>query len=227
MKTPVYYPEVPEGTEHESEWLGLVHRNWFWRRTTFGARVGELMRLSTLEGGVMAQATSSLADVLEEVGNLPPDYVHRDREAAPGDPILLSNAIVKWNSVFLAGEPIPMEETRAAGEFVRALDRMGQLDVADGLGFVVHHKSTAHAFILIGFWHDKNELWEAGYSRAVGDPIDRFAKNAYDGRSAPFACVWELSPIWHERNAWSRFLTSERDLAAKQTWLADVYAGIA
>jgi hypothetical protein len=175
----------------------------------------------------MTQTLATRTELLEDLGNLPVDYIHRDRESTPGEPIVLANAVLKWNSVHVAGEPIPFEETEAARELVRSLGRAGELDVDQGLGFVVHHKSTAHAFVMIAFWHDKNELWQAVYYRQVSDPIDHFTKNSVEGRSLPFACVWELSPIWEERNAWSRYLKSARDLAAKQAWLADNYTGIA
>jgi hypothetical protein len=39
-------------------------------------------------------------------------------------------------------------------------------------------------------------------------------------------CVWELAPIWHERHAWVRFLSSERDVAAKQAYLEDQFSGL-
>ena len=38
-------------------------------------------------------------------------------------------------------------------------------------------------------------------------------------------CVRELGPVWHERNAWVRFLSSPRDDAAKQAYLADRLSG--
>jgi hypothetical protein len=37
--------------------------------------------------------------------------------------------------------------------------------------------------------------------------------------------VWELTPIWHERNAWTRYLFSDRDLTAKRTFLEDTLTG--
>ena len=41
----------------------------------------------------------------------------------------------------------------------------------------------------------------------------------------PTFCVWELAPVWHEQQAWVRFLKSARDEAAAQAWLADCSAG--
>ena len=39
-------------------------------------------------------------------------------------------------------------------------------------------------------------------------------------------CVWELGPIWHERNAWVRFLSSKRDEEAKLAYLNDRFSGM-
>jgi hypothetical protein len=38
-------------------------------------------------------------------------------------------------------------------------------------------------------------------------------------------CVWELGAIWHERDAWVRFLSSKRDAAAKLAYLNDRFSG--
>lgn len=38
-------------------------------------------------------------------------------------------------------------------------------------------------------------------------------------------CVWELGAVWHERNAWVRFLSSSRDAAAKRAYLEDRFSG--
>jgi len=45
------------------------------------------------------------------------------------------------------------------------------------------------------------------------------------GTHRPTFCVWELGAVWHEQQAWSRYLRSERDDAAKQTYLRDSYEG--
>ena len=38
-------------------------------------------------------------------------------------------------------------------------------------------------------------------------------------------CVWELGPVWHEKEAWVRFLNSQRDDAAERVYLEDRFAG--
>jgi hypothetical protein len=39
-------------------------------------------------------------------------------------------------------------------------------------------------------------------------------------------CVWELGPVWHERHAWVRFLSSKRDAEAKLAYLNDRFSGL-
>ena len=173
------------------------------------------------------QAIDFDAELLDRVGELPGSYRHEDRVSTPGEPLMLSNAIVKWTGVHRADCPITPDLTEAARAFVRRLDRAGALRVEHGLGFVVHHVSTNHAFLLIAFWRDKNELWIAHYLRAIDDRIDAFEPFPYDAPSAPAACVWELSPIWHERQAWSQYLRSARDAAAKRAYLDDRPSGVA
>lgn len=165
--------------------------------------------------------------LLDRVGEIPHDYRHEDRVSTPGDLLVLSNAIVKWTGVHRIDRPIAPKETEAARDYVRGLDRAGALHVDQGLGFAVHHVSTNHAFLLIGCWRDKNELWLAHHLRAVDDPIGGFQPFPYDATSVPAACVWELSPIWHERDAWTRYLFSARDATAKRAYLDDVLSGIA
>ena len=54
-----------------------------------------------------------------------------------------------------------------------------------------------------------------------------FALWPRDGMHKPTYCVWELAPVWHEKESWERFLVSARDGVAAQAWQRDLYAGAA
>jgi hypothetical protein len=45
------------------------------------------------------------------------------------------------------------------------------------------------------------------------------------GTHRPTFCVWELGAVWHEQQAWSRYLRSPRDAAARQAYLESCYEG--
>jgi hypothetical protein len=55
----------------------------------------------------------------------------------------------------------------------------------------------------------------------------KFALFPRDGAHKPTLCVWELVPVQPEQQAWTRFLTSPRDEAGAERWMADRYAGAA
>lgn len=69
-------------------------------------------------------------------------------------------------------------------------------------------------------------MWESVYAKqSDGDPD--FAIFPLPGPHRGTFCVWELAAVWHEREAWRRFLISARDEAAVRDYLADKYRSIA
>ena len=45
------------------------------------------------------------------------------------------------------------------------------------------------------------------------------------GPHLPTFYVWEMGAVAHESLAWSRYLRSPRDAAAREAWMADQYQG--
>lgn len=96
-------------------------------------------------------------------------------------------------------------------------------------GFALLHRCGADFyFLLVSVWRGSNELWEAVWYRH-GDmpafvPFDP-AYPAAAGAPRPTFCVWELGIVGHEGAAWSRYLSSPRDAAARSRWVADIFEG--
>ena len=44
--------------------------------------------------------------------------------------------------------------------------------------------------------------------------------------TTPTFCVWVLGAVWHEQQAWTRYLYSERDDAAKYAYVQDQMTGL-
>jgi hypothetical protein len=96
---------------------------------------------------------------------------------------------------------------------------------ARGLGFVILHRcGKEFHFLLVGTWRGNNEVWETVFYKD-GDAMADFALFPREGVHKPTFCVWELAAVWHEKQAWERFLMSARDTAAAQVWLSDLYTG--
>jgi hypothetical protein len=161
--------------------------------------------------------------LLDGLGNVDPGYQHHDRQATPGELLVLPGALVKWYEVRRFDTVIPEGFAQEARDVLRAEAEAGRLDVGYGLCFAVLHYSTRHAFVILGCWHGNQELWGTFYARDLRD--DRGFELIQSGRSHPVMCVWELGPACHEREAWIRYLYSARDAAAKRAYLADLFHG--
>ncbi len=83
--------------------------------------------------------------------------------------------------------------------------------------------TTLLAFV--STWRNDNELWETVWAKN-GEEERTFQPWPIEGTHRPTFCVWELGAVWHERQAWSRYLRSGRDEAAKQAFQEDAYAGV-
>jgi hypothetical protein len=163
---------------------------------------------------------------LSGLGNVPPDYVHHDRVVSAGELLPIRGGVLKWYVVHRAGKPIAPAEIERARAFVVAEAEAGRFASDYGLGHAILHQSTEGTFLLVGGWRGVNELWETVSARPTNEPEGRFEQET-GSRFHPVACVWEMTPIWHERNAWSRYLYSARDDAAKRAFLADTMSGTA
>ena len=96
---------------------------------------------------------------------------------------------------------------------------------ASGMGFVVLHRCGADFyFLIVCTWRNSNEIWQTVFYKD-SDAMPDFALFPRDGVHKPTLCVWELVPVWHEQQAWARFLISSRDEGAAQVWLHDCFAG--
>jgi hypothetical protein len=159
---------------------------------------------------------------LAEIGNVPENYIHTRRWAESCESLVVPGAVLKWYEVRPYGWDIPNEIDDHARVTVAA-EAAAALAEGYGLGFVVHHQSTTGYYLLLMTWRGHQELWRTVFVRPLGEAGDFEA--IAPTRHGPTGCVWELGPICHEREAWSRFLLSPRDLAAKRAYLADTFTG--
>lgn len=140
----------------------------------------------------------------------------------PRAPIDTASAALKWYALETADLPIPQEIDELAHAFLVRT----QLD-ARGLGFVILHRcGRDFYFLIVATWRGNNELWETVFYKD-GAAMPDFALFPRDAMHKPAFCVWELAAVLHEKGSWERFLTSPRDTAAAETWLRDVYSGVA
>ena len=161
---------------------------------------------------------------LSAIDNVAPGYTHRDKLIEPGEVLAVKGAWLKWYDIALPEMPVPAEIRNLARATVEREAAGGKMDVRGELGFVILHRcSPEFYFLLVCSWRHENEIWKSTFARDAGDPDFREFTFATPHRGT--YCVWELGAVWHEQQAWKRYLRSARDDAAKLTYLGDSYRG--
>jgi hypothetical protein len=168
----------------------------------------------------MIGATTSLAHILETDSGVDAGYRHAPKRVTPGEPLEPPGAVLKWYGLYPDDRPIPDEVTRLARTYLTTAP-----NEVRGMGFAVLHRcGKDFYFLLVSTWRGSNEVWESVFYKD-GEAMADFALFPRDGAHKPTFCVWELVPVWHEQQAWVRFLSSSRDEAAAKLWLEDRFAG--
>jgi len=154
-----------------------------------------------------------------------PAYRHGPKLVTPQRQLDLGGVRLKWYDLARAETPVPDAIRTLAHDYLVAESKAGRLELDGELGFIVLHRCEADFhFLIVSTWRGSNELWESVYYKqnAVTPGFSLFPR---EGRHKGAYCVWELGPVWHEQQAWVRFLTSARDVAAQQAYLDDRFSG--
>jgi hypothetical protein len=162
---------------------------------------------------------------LEHVVGVTPDYTHVEKIATSEPSLALDGTILKWYDIAPEDAPVPLAVRALARRNLRDAARDGTLGISGELGFVVLHRcGESFYFLLVATWLNENELWETVWAKD-GDSDVFFRPWQIDGAHRPTYCVWELGAVCHEREAWSNYLRSARDTAARQTYVRSSYDG--
>jgi len=161
---------------------------------------------------------------VEELGARP-DYQHSSKLIRPEASLTLGDAILKWYDIAPAEGPVPLAMRALARRNLRDGSKSGKLGLSDELGFVILHRcGESFYFLLLSTWRNDNELWETVWAKD-GNEAFSFRPWPIEGTHRPTFCVWELGAVWHEQQAWSRYLRTSRDDAARRIYLRDSFAG--
>jgi hypothetical protein len=165
--------------------------------------------------------TNSIA--IENFGNVVPEgYLYYQKIVTKSAPLSLPTAYLKWYNLYPADAPITPEQEDECRAYTTA--EVAKLNIQNELGFVLLHRAQNVLLLLICTWRNTNEIWESTYVKEVGSDKG-YEPILFDSNHRGTFCVWELGPIWHERHAWVRFLSSKRDVAAKEAYMDDHFSG--
>ena len=161
---------------------------------------------------------------LERFGNVVPEgYLYYKKMVAPAENLSLPHAYLKWYDIYPVDTPITDEQRAECRAFVAG--EAERLNLKDELGFVILHRAGQMLLLMIMTWRNTNEIWESVYAKEASQVQD-YQLNNFETTHRGTFCVWELAAVWHERNAWVRFLSSERDETAKLAYINDRFSGL-
>jgi hypothetical protein len=90
-----------------------------------------------------------------------------------------------------------------------------------GVGFVGIHDGRDSNFVFVSWWENDNELQHRVFFSAPDRPAGLRAAT----QEEPIACVWDLSVIAHERDAWIRHVLANPAGPDPSGYLADTVSG--
>lgn len=150
---------------------------------------------------------------------------HDAKVATPQPSIMLGESVLKWYDIARPETPVPIAVRALARRCLRDAVKQGTLALGDELGFVILHRCERDFyFLLVSAWRNENELWESVWAK--GEAAVLFRPWSTEGTHRPTFCVWELGTVAHERVAWTTYLRSARDDAARRSYLRDCYDGL-
>jgi hypothetical protein len=161
---------------------------------------------------------------LARFGNIVPEgYMYAEKLVTPGQDLSLLNAYLKWYNIYPPDLAITAEQAAESRAFIAAeVERLG---FEGELGFVILHRAGPVLLLMLMTWRNTNEIWESVYVKEAAR-ADGYALVTFEQSHRGTFCVWELGPVWHERHAWVRFLSSKRDQEAKLAYVNDRFAGL-
>jgi hypothetical protein len=162
---------------------------------------------------------------LEQVG-VRPDYQHSSKLVCPEASLTLRDAVLKWYDIAPEEAPVPLAVRALARRNLRDGSKSGDLALSEELGFVILHRcGESFYFLLLCTWRNDNELWETVWAKGRDEAV-AFRPWSIEGTHRPTFCVWELGAVCHEQQAWTRYLRTSRDEAARQGYLRDSFEGV-
>jgi hypothetical protein len=163
---------------------------------------------------------------LEGLGNVVSEgYEYYEKLVTPREGLTLPGAYLKWYDIHPLDVEITQEQVAESRAFLEGEVRAGRLKIEGDLGFVLLHRAGPFLLLLVTTWRNTNEMWESSFAKEVTQ-AGSYRPWPHEGSHRATYCVWELGPVWHERNAWVRFISSKRDGVAKLAYVNDLFSGL-
>jgi hypothetical protein len=155
-----------------------------------------------------------------------PAYRHHQKMVTSREILNLQGTRLKWYELAKADTPVPETIHSTATAFLLNEATQSHWELDAELGFVLLHLcGSEFYFLMVCTWRGSNELWQTVFYKE-NDGTPGFLIFPRDKTHKPTYCVWEMGVVWHEIQAWSRFLSSPRDQQAQADYLNARFTGL-
>ena len=138
-----------------------------------------------------------IAEILRNDLGVASNYQHAPKWVTPGRLFQTNGAVFKWYALHSEDRPVPDQIEALAREYLIRTPLE-----AKGLGFVILHQSgNDFYFLIVNTWRGNNEVWETVFYKN-GQAMADLALWPREQMHKPTFCVWELAPVWHEKESW-------------------------
>ncbi|WP_261511185.1 hypothetical protein [Chryseobacterium paludis] len=141
------------------------------------------------------------------------------KTASHQDTFKVGKTRFKWYNLAENIENISTQDIMNAKACIENSDEKFQ-NIND-LGFIILHRCGENYLLLVCTWRNENELWESVYYDGSG----KFEIWERKSNHIPTYCVWEMGIVYHESQAWKKFLGTDREENSKQQYLDHLFEG--
>jgi len=155
------------------------------------------------------------------IGNIREDYEHEPRIAINAGLVISPNLVLKMYSMVNVGAKRDGDLVINAKKFLTREINNKRIEPLTGLGFAV----LSNGYVNVARWDIVNPIVLKNQVYAYESCDSEFETELLDVSDAGSFCVWELGIVDHEKEAWKRYIQSERSNAEKRTYLDDMVEG--
>lgn len=149
-----------------------------------------------------------------------PAYAHHDKVAHSQGIVRPNSSHLKWYDIARNEQTIGQSVRDLALKYLNEQSASSDVPHDNELGFVLLHRCGENFyFLMLCTWRENNELWKSVYYLDAGK-MDCFAVFPQEEHHKGTFCVWEMSVVAHETQAWITYLSSDRGQEDVDTYLS-------
>lgn len=157
---------------------------------------------------------------ISEATPVDPTYRHYEKATQSHGVVHPNNSRLKWYDIARSDQPIGSSIRNLAQTFLSNQPGSSGVPCENELGFVLLHRcGEGFYFLMLCTWRENNELWKTVYYLEAQTMAD-FALFPQEKQHKGTFCVWEMSVVAHETQAWSAYLMSNREQEDVDTYLS-------